>query len=78
MKHLDACLLFAAPKYPFVYNLPAKHILLTISPPRPSASTCHAFCSGVGCQIHSRVERASFLEFVEGTRTAFRAAKVSL
>ena len=30
------------------------------------------------CQIHSRVERASFLEFVEGTRKAFAAAKASL
>ena len=29
-----------------------------------------ALCGGIGCQIQSRVERASFLEFVEGTRKA--------
>ena len=37
-----------------------------------------AFCSGVECQIHSRVQRASFLEFVEGTRKVFATAKASL
>jgi len=36
-----------------------------------------AFCGGVGCQIHSRVERASFLDFVEGTRKTFAAANAS-
>jgi len=71
-------LLFATPKHPFVHNLPARHMLLTILPPRPSASTRHAFWGGVGCQIHSRVERASFLEFVGGTWKAFAAAKASL
>jgi len=37
-----------------------------------------AFCGGVGCQIYSRVEKASSLEFVEGTRKVFAAAKASL
>jgi len=42
MKRLDACLLYAAPKQPFVHNLPARHMLLTILPPPPSASTRHS------------------------------------
>jgi len=37
-----ACLLFAAPKHLFVHNLPARHMLLTISRSRPSLSMCHS------------------------------------
>jgi len=37
-----------------------------------------AFCGGFECQIHSRVEKASILEFVEGTRKTFAVAKSSL
>ena len=37
-----------------------------------------AFCGGSECQIHSRVERASISEFVEGTRKTFAVAKSSL
>jgi len=36
------------------------------------------FCGGVGCHAHLRVERASCLNFVQGTRKAFAAAEVSL